>query len=92
MKPNMAPSIRMEKFAVNNYTSTPGPFPAPTPADSSGTITNVVFGLLALVIGVTTVWQAHRAYYLWNRQEIQRASNEGKTILPIFSIWLDLLD
>lgn len=80
MKSHMAPSLPMAKFVVNNYTFTPSPSPAPTPADSSGTITNVVFGLLALVIGIVTVWQAQRAYYLWNRQELQQASNEGKTV------------
>lgn len=92
MKFNMAPSIRVGKFASNNYTITPSPLLAPTRVDSSGTIINVVFGLLALVIGIITVWQAQRTYYLWHRHENQQDSNKSKTILHTSLVLLNLLD
>ncbi|MCJ1230331.1 hypothetical protein MMC12_007004 [Toensbergia leucococca] len=40
--------------------------------DASGTITNIVFGLLAVFVGVLTVWQAHRAYTLWHTHRSQQ--------------------
>lgn len=35
--------------------------------DGAGsTITNIVFGILALVVGMVTIWQAYRAYKIWH--------------------------
>ena len=79
-KQTMAPSIHLNKTTLNNYTSSPSPLPSPSSslADSSGTITNVVFGLLTVIIGIVTVWQAQRAYCIWARHHVLRASNASK--------------
>lgn len=92
MKANMAPSIRVGKLASNNYTIALSPLPAPTRVDSSGTIVNVIFGVLALIIGIITVWQAQRAYYLWHRHENQQDSSRSKTDLHTSFVLLNLLD
>ena len=46
-------------------------------SESSGTITNIVFGFLAAVIGIATLWQAQRAYLLW-RDRTPLTHNRGK--------------
>lgn len=33
---------------------------------AGGTITNIVLGILALVVGIVTIWQAHRIYQIWH--------------------------
>lgn len=41
-------------------------FPHSTSFDGAGsTITSIVFGILALVVGVVTIWQAYCTYRVW---------------------------
>ena len=54
--------------------------------DASGTITNIVFGLLAVFVGVLTVWQAHRAYTLWHTHRSQQLPPACKLPLAILHI------
>ena len=80
----MAPSASIEKLVVNNYTYTTGSVLSPVPVDSSGTIINVIFGLLALIIGVITVWQAQRAYHIWSFHHVVQASNKSEPSQKVF--------
>lgn len=33
---------------------------------AASTITNIVFGILALVVSLATIWQAYRTYQVWH--------------------------
>ena len=48
---------------------------------SSETIVNIVFGILASIVGFVTVWQGYKAWGIWRKhryEEQQRYRNTGR--------------
>ena len=57
----------MSPLNGQNLSLVPGPAPHTKSLDGAGsTITNIVFGILALVIGTVTIWLAYRTYQIWH--------------------------
>lgn len=57
----------MSPLNGQNLSLVPGPAPHTNSLDGAGsTITNIIFGVLALVVGMVAIWQAYRTHQVWH--------------------------
>lgn len=71
----------MSRLYLQNSSLVPSLAPYPTSLDGTGsTITNIVFGILALVVGIITIWQAYHIYHVWHPTTIGTIRPEYSSI------------